>query len=177
MSALLVGLLLFLLTVAAVCIVSPRARRFLAISAAALGLIVVLVVAAIARTALRDLDRTRVARERIAGAEVQLEGLELSPNPRGGYRLGGFVHNLSTRYTLTDAVFEVIVEDCGEGRCREQARGHAESLRRVPPGQTLGFESDLQITFIPPAAGERRLSYRIRNTIGMPVETTLMPKR
>jgi hypothetical protein len=105
----------------------------------------------------------------IAATEVELAGLKLSGFSERTYKLRGFIHNRSTRYTLGQVTFELTVEDCIADHCREQARGHSEIIRRVRPGETVGFDTDdVMMPSIAPPAGEQRLSYRVRNTWSMP---------
>jgi hypothetical protein len=165
------GLFVMILTAACIvaCIRLPTARRVIGWTAAAVALILGLVVLIVAWSAWDELGRRKQAMERIAPTEVQFESLELSGTSKGSYRLRGFVRNLSTRYTLTDVTFDVIVEDCISGRCREQGRGHAEAIRRVPPGAAVAFDTDdVLMPSIGPTAG-RRLSYHVWNTWAEPV--------
>lgn len=146
------------------CVLS-RAARWIVGGALTLLLVVIVVVILVI---VQDFRQKAEARQRIGHAEVQLDGLQLVPGSRV-YMLGGFVRNLSSRFTLTGVTFELIAEDCIAGQCTEQGRGHAEVIRRVRPGETIGFETEAPwMPLLPDARGDRRLSYHIRNTWAVP---------
>ncbi len=162
-------IVLCVVAVLVACILSPAARRVIGWTVAVVWILVVLAIAAVVALALRDINRGRQARERIAPREVRIDDLRLTGNSADTYRLTGTVRNLSARYTLTDVTFALVVEDCVSSGCTEQARGHGEVIRRVPPRGTVEFSVDtVVLPGIAPGLGERRLSYRVWNTWGMP---------
>lgn len=149
-------------------LVPKDVRRPMVYTAAAIaGVIAWAIVADVARS-LRNVSRQKQAMERIAPTQIQLDSLQLT-GTAPAYRLSGQVHNLSPSYTLTDVVFELVVEDCVKGQCHEQARGHGEVIRRVPPNQSVVFESAIvSLPAIAQSLGERRLSYHVWTTYGLP---------
>lgn len=160
--------LLLVLFVTAFALIPPT-RHVIVRIVAALALTAAVSVVVVVFMALRELREWNAAMARIAATEVELTDLDLSGTSDKTYKLRGFVHNRSTRYTLTDAKFELTVEDCVAGHCREQARGRGEVIRRVRPGETVGFSTEAVILpSIAAPAGERRLSYRVQNTWGVP---------
>src|SRR5262249_37571927 len=111
---------------------------------------------------LAQVRREVEATKRIAISEVQLDDLRLTGTGPDHYRLTGVVHNGSPTYELSDVRFNLTVQDCVRGDCREQAHGFGEVIRRVPPNQAATF--DTSIVALPAMAaplGERRLAYHV----------------
>ncbi len=166
MWLMLVGLIVIALVA---CLLLREVRRAIGYTALALVALVGLAVAADLARSLREISRENQAMERIQPREVRLDDLELTGSGRENYRLTGLLHNASPNYTLTDVRFRLIVEDCVKGACREQARGYAEVIRRVPPNQAAMF--DTSIVTLPTMAsprGERRLTCQVFLTTGRP---------
>jgi hypothetical protein len=164
-----VGLLVSIVLAVAACVVWPALRRVVIRTLAVVALTAAAMAVTIVGMGLREFCQKLESQHRIPASEVELRGLELTGGQESACRLRGLIHNRSTRYTLTDTLFELIIEDCVEGRCREQARAHGEVIRRVAPGATVAFDTDtVQVPLLTPPAGERRFSYHVWNTAGMP---------
>jgi hypothetical protein len=163
------GFILFAAIVAV--ILSPAVRQAIGWSIAIVYGLVILAVVALLVTGLFQIRRDKRIAERIAPSEVQLTDLQLTRGDKapGEYRLSGRVHNLSQRYALSDVRLVLIVEDCVRGNCQQQAQGQAEVIRSVQPGESDDFSTPIvQLPTMAPPLGERRLSYRVWNTVGMP---------
>jgi hypothetical protein len=164
-------LMLLVVTITGVmaCLVLPEMRRPIGFAAAVLIVLLGLAMLADLARTFRELSEQKKARERIASSQIQLDDLQLTGTSRANYRLRGLLHNRSQTFTLTDLVFDVIVEDCVKGECREQARGHAEIVRRVAPSQSYGFDTDdVMLPALAPSRGDRRVTCRIVTTVGQP---------
>lgn len=162
-------LLGFIVVALVVCVFVPEARRPIGVLAAGVTALLLLAVAAEVVKSISQARRELQAQRRIAPREIQLDGMQLTAISATNYRLTGVVHNLSPTWTLTDVRFWMRVEDCVNGACREQARGHVEVIRRVPPNQASVFSTEIvSLPAIAPPLGERRLSYDVYLTVGQP---------
>src|SRR5262245_31104523 len=120
---------------------------------AVLGVLLLAIIAYDVALSVIQLRRERGAQKLIAPREVQLDGLRLEGSRRDAFELSGVIRNLSPSYVLKDARVTLVVEDCVKGDCREQARGHAEVIRRVPPNEAAVFATrSVSLPDLPPPA-------------------------
>ena len=144
-------------------------RVFLLLLIAAIAGVILLYVAVDVARSFRDIHRENVAMSRIPPADVLVDDLQLTGTSAAGYRLGGTVHNHNASYALTDVRFNLVLEDCTPAGCRQEATGHAEAIRLVPPNQAATFST--QIVSLPPLQpplGQRRITAQVFTTVGLP---------
>jgi hypothetical protein len=102
---------------------------------------------------------------RVSPGEVQLEGVQLTFT-RGRYHLSGQIHNGSSTYALREVTIAMVIEDCVNGECHEQAQGTAHVGCHVPPNQSamFDFENVILSAALTPR-GERRVNSRVAYTV------------
>lgn len=134
--------------------------------AALVACLVLYAVADFARSLYREHQYQKTV-NRIPPSEVQADGLQLTRTTAGHYRLRGEIHNLSHTYSLYSARLVVVVQDCVNGECHEQAEGLADVNRQVPPGQSATFlAEEVILPNLASPLGERRLTSRVAYTRG-----------
>jgi hypothetical protein len=160
-------LVLFVAIALVACVLMREVRAWVGWAVAALVALVVLYVVADLVRSFAQIDRDRLATERIAVTDVQVDDLRLSGTSEHDYRMSGLLRNLSPTYTLTDVRFDLVVLDCVKDDCHEQSRGHVEVIRRVPPSQSAMFDTSI-VSLRPMLSpiGERRFTTRVYLTFG-----------
>ncbi len=150
-----IALFILLAIIIVVAVYAPKFRR-------SLGVIVVVLMAAIGFIIWQDTLERGLELERISREQAQLSDMQVRSglNTRS-FVVGGRIQNVSQHYTIYSMMLQATIKDCEGETCKIVGQEKTMIPVEVPPDQVRGFSVTIPFSGAPKVQGKAVWEYEI----------------